>query len=1085
MTMRSSNFVLTIAIAMCMWATASADDIDVFQVASGVKPNILFVFDRSGSMDFDLAGEVTSIKEDRRGDILREAFKQLLEENKDTIRAGLGPFYHDESSGVLWPITDLEVDASTIDASIDPADEQTAQSILEAIIARETNSGATNIVDALYESALYFRGDEVLAGGTDQAHDFRPYTWNSVDNIYENGEPRAPHPGTYLPSDAYHGTPNPEEDLDVCKDFTLGGLLPGKNKCDNASITRVENCQYVSAVAPDPDGEKCIEKVKRCNGGYGIDGECIDPENVCLAFGPDEGIPEHNLCDAYRSRDEIGSWAGADYVSPIKHSCQTNAIVLLSDGAPSKTHNQHLVRNLTGVSNCEDLSLSLFADSDPSVATQGNCAIELADFLATHDQVESVPDSSVRTYTIGFANDGPGQSFLSDIAKAGNGEFFPAKNAAELNDAFASVLTAISGEAETFAPISLDVDNSSASTGNKIFLSLFQPSSRRSWVGNLKGYFLGPNGLEDVNGVEATEISVSNIKIRDTAQSFWSTSPDGAAVNAGGANSRLNPSSRQLYTNTIRPDGAGGVDIATPGNYMTSGNTDITGDMLGDSGRDVLDWIHEQPMADPLHTQPTLVRYESREVVYTMTNQGLLHAIDVSSPTAPGSTEGGNELWAFMPQGLLKNLGKLSEIRSGEHIYGLDGGMTRYLDESVKSDGVITDGERAILYLGMRRGGRDYYAIDVSDPLRPKLLWEINGGEGDFTDLGQSWSRMALSTMKVYGTETKVLIFGGGYDPVLDDSIAPNSSNTMGNAVYIVEAETGDLIWQEKLERKGKRYAVPADVSVVDSDSDGLADRLYIADLGGRIWRVDFIDGNIDTSSYRLFNLADFSDSGDYHPFFYPPSVALVRDGLKTHIALTIGSGSRENPLYPDSANSIFMIKDRNVADGFPTDIAYWPIDTSSLYDTTSNDVASGNAAIASAAKQLNALMEGWYINLDAGEKVLATTSIFENQLLFTSFSPNASAAPSDDICAPAGVTGRFYRVDVADGRPLGFLSHDDPTGDASAKKERSKVVKTHGIPGSVALIFPKGSDEVKIYVDQQEVASVDQSLKRLMWFGN
>jgi len=310
MTMRSSNFVLTIAIAMCMWATASADDIDVFQVASGVKPNILFVFDRSGSMDFDLAGEVTSIKEDRRGDILREAFKQLLEENKDTIRAGLGPFYHDESSGVLWPITDLEVDASTIDASIDPADEQTAQSILEAIIARETNSGATNIVDALYESALYFRGDEVLAGGTDQAHDFRPYTWNSVDNIYENGEPRAPHPATYLPSDAYHGTPNPEEDLDVCKDFTLGGLLPGKNKCDNASITRVENCQYVSAVAPDPDGEKCIEKVKRCNGGYGIDGECIDPENVCLAFGPDEGIPEHNLCDAYRSRDEIGSWQG-------------------------------------------------------------------------------------------------------------------------------------------------------------------------------------------------------------------------------------------------------------------------------------------------------------------------------------------------------------------------------------------------------------------------------------------------------------------------------------------------------------------------------------------------------------------------------------------------------------------------------------------------------------------------------------------------------------------------------------------------------------------------------------------------------
>jgi len=241
-----------------------------------------------------------------------------------------------------------------------------------------------------------------------------------------------------------------------------------------------------------------------------------------------------------------------------------------------------------------------------------------------------------------------------------------------------------------------------------------------------------------------------------------------------------------------------------------------------------------------------LVRYEDREVVYTMTNQGLLHAIDVSSPTAPGSTDGGNELWAYMPQGLLKNLGKLNDQRGGEHIYGLDGGMTRYLEESVDTDGIITDGERAILYIGMRRGGRNYYAIDVSDPLSPTLLWEIKGGEGDFSNLGQSWSRMALTTMEVYGAEKKVLIFGGGYDPVLDGSTDVNSSNKLGSSVFIVEADTGKFLWERTFVDNGKGYAVPADITVIDSDSDGLTDRLYIADLGGRIWRVDFTAGKVN-----------------------------------------------------------------------------------------------------------------------------------------------------------------------------------------------------------------------------------------------
>jgi len=393
--MRSYKLFLTILVAMCMWTTASADDIDVFRGASGVKPNILFVFDRSGSMDFDLAGEETSNKAEQRGSILREAFKQLLEDNKDTIRAGLGPFYHGSSSGVLWPISDLLEDASTIDSTISPTDGQTTLSIMDAIIDRESNEGATNIVDALYESALYFRGDTVHAGGANKGWQFRPYEWNADTSQFTGGDRRAPHPGTYLPTDAFHIVPDTEVTIDTCRDYTVGGLFSGKDECDDSRNTNVYNCQLVPAIAPDPDKQVCVNKVSECTGGYGIDGQCLKTERVCKEFGPDPGTAQYNQCDFSRPKNDVATWDGADYVSPIEHSCQTNAIVLLSDGEPSEAHSQELIRDLTGVSSCEDLSLSIFAGSDAADASDGNCAIELAAFLAGGDQVDSINDSSV------------------------------------------------------------------------------------------------------------------------------------------------------------------------------------------------------------------------------------------------------------------------------------------------------------------------------------------------------------------------------------------------------------------------------------------------------------------------------------------------------------------------------------------------------------------------------------------------------------------------------------------------------------------------------------------------------------------
>ena len=169
--------------------------------------------------------------------------------------------------------------------------------------------------------------------------------------------------------------------------------------------------------------------------------------------------------------------------------------------------------------------------------------------------------------------------------------------------------------------------------------------------------------------------------------------------------------------------------------------------------------------------------YGNRQVVFVMTNQGLLHAIDATAPTVPGSGDasGGEELFAYMPRRLLANLPALASGEVGdEHVYGLDGGITRW-HEDADNDGVVDAGESLLLILGMRRGGDAYHAIDVSDPRAPRLRWVIDARTPGFANLAQSWSRASLIEVRRGAGTERVLVFGGGYDAARS-TIAPSAA---------------------------------------------------------------------------------------------------------------------------------------------------------------------------------------------------------------------------------------------------------------------------------------------------------------------
>ncbi|MEM7258273.1 MAG: PilC/PilY family type IV pilus protein, partial [Pseudomonadota bacterium] len=726
---------------------------------------------------------------------------------------------------------------------------------------------------------------------------------------------------------------------------------------------------------------------------------------------------------------------GRSYTSPMQSACQSNHIVLLTDGSPT-TNASADVESLiypNGTSTCTNAS--------PGA---GTCGAELASWLSTTDHSTAVGEvNGVNTHTIGFNFS---SAWLPSVSSAGGGQHFLADSAQALLSAFDSILEVATDSNNTFAAPAITVDQiTRLSHRDDIYLALFQPNNTVRWSGNLKRYSFDGK-VRDKNG--AVAIDTSSGIISDEAHSYWSATVDGSDVTAGGAASQLNVNSRNVYTYTA----SGVSELSATVNALHEANTEITAQMLGvtDAERsNLLQWgrgvdvdgdysgqtrLH---MGDPLHSRPKVMTYggtsaNPESVVFVGTNEGFLHAIDTSD---------GTEVFSFIPPELLENLDAYYQNeRTINRVYGLDGDLSLWVND-IANDGVISGSDRAYLYMGMRRGGRNYTALDVTTKNNPKFMWSVNGGTTGFEKLGQSWSKPTHGRIAVNGVKTDVLIFGGGYDPMQDNATI-RSADTIGNDLFIVNATTGALIWntaQDAAAFSAMQYSMPSDPRVLDMNGDGLTDQIYIGDMGGQIWRFD-IDNNASSTVPSVSGgvIAELSgdSAADNRRFFYQPDVVLMNDGGKQFLAVSVGSGNRAHPLDTTVANRFYMIKQESLfkaPEGYgiideeestPTNTVYRAIEERDLYDATENLIDSPNVTIASdAVDQLNA-KKGWRLSLpDNGEKVLASSVTLNGNVVFTTFIPKHAAT---DDCSPAIGGGRVYSVSVLDATPKDGLTAED-----------------------------------------------------------
>ncbi len=747
--------------------------------------------------------------------------------------------------------------------------------------------------------------------------------------------------------------------------------------------------------------------------------------------------------------------------------CKKNFVVLLTDGAPTTdTGADDMITDLPGF---EDAT----GNADCDGTGDGRCLDDMAAYLFNRD-IDDDPSNglqNVSTYTIGFAVDLP---LLSETAYRGGGEYFTVDDVSGLEAALRDILREIREDNTTFAApaVAIDAFNRTQSLDD-LYYSVFQSDSTAHWNGNLKKYKFVNNQIVGVD-IGESAIDATTGFFSDGSQSYWSDTADGGIVTRGGAASRLpDPVLRSLYTYTGTSDA-----LTADVNQVSADNDALSNDMLGIGGvgdpeREVLiDWARgadvldndgdgdtgdaRKIIGDPLHGVPAVVIYGGETgapdledgVIYFGTNDGYLHAIDIST---------GDEVFAFIPQELLGNLPALyRNADSPEKLYGIDGNI-QVLRQDLNGNGIIEPdgGDKIMLYFGMRRGGTHYYALDVTRRDDPRLMWEL--GREQLPRLGQTWSAPIISRVHINGAEQNdnqtVLIVGGGYATNQDNP--GYSTDSFGNAIYMLDAESGALLWSagpdddNTLTLDEMTNAIPSNVRVIDLNNDQFADRMYVGDMGGRIWRFDIFNGQASADLvaggvFASLGAADLDSPtvADNRRFYNAPDISLVPGESGSYLNIALGSGYRAHPLNTDTVDRFYSLRDFNPFNGL-SQLDYEAIAPILDDDTNLIDVSNDLTPIIPAGAS------GWKLVLP-GEKVLSESRTVSGTIVFTSFSPT----PSLSACIPGRGKNKLYQISIFDASPVTNL---DGIGDSDelTLQDRARELVQSGIAPTPTFLFP------------------------------
>lgn len=502
----------------------------------------------------------------------------------------------------------------------------------------------------------------------------------------------------------------------------------------------------------------------------------------------------------------------------------------------------------------------------------------------------------------------------------------------------------------------------------------------------------------------------------------------------------------------------------------------------------------EKIMGDIVNSQPVFVKAPSASyndsgystfksdhasrtpIVFAATNDGMLHAFHAG--TSIVDSQGGDEAWAFIPTMVLPNLYKLaSENYASQHIYLVDGTPVSgdVFDTTVAgcaSDPIHPENcWKTILVAGLNKGGKGYYALDITDPAHPKGLWEFkwsgtcydSASSGTWyadCHLGYTYNNPVIGKL---ADGRWVVIVTSGYNNVNSPAVSGDGQGYL----YVLEATTGKILYKigtgvgSAASPSGLNH-VSASVTGNNAMKNNQIDRVYGVDLLGNLWRFD-INDTFGTAGREASLLAQAVDeTGTPQSITTRPRLSTVNNDIFVYVGTGRYLGSTDGSTT--QTQTVWAIKDAGAT------VTNLRATLNPIHITQTGSGTSATRSISNDSSQCSS-PNGWYADLpDTGERVNIDMQIVLGSLLV------GSNIPTNNACTIGGYSWLTY-FNTASGCGAGGILIKDREG------SQAQVV------GLAVVRLPTGKIAVLATMSTGAVVTIDvpvdippSSGKRVSW---
>jgi len=418
----------------------------------------------------------------------------------------------------------------------------------------------------------------------------------------------------------------------------------------------------------------------------------------------------------------------------------------------------------------------------------------------------------------------------------GRGNFLTAKDPGELADSLLAVMNSILDRLGSAAAVSINGDSLYSKVSADVLM--FQASYKTNdWSGDVKAY-----GVDTFSG----RVLVEGPPKWSAADSLSATAWESRNILSynGSEGIDFDPTATATWSTIL------GADFENIINYVR-GQNDIPGFR-----------VRNKLLGDIVHSSPVF----KDNFVYVGANDGMLHAFQI---TSAAGTVSGQEKFAYVPSFVHENLVNLTEPAMA-HKFFVD--LTPTV---VNGEGLLGGtGDKTILVGGLGKGGKGYFALDITYPTTmgtDQVLWEFPNDDtsSEVPDMGYSFSKpLVVQTNSAISSEAWVVIASNGYDSVNGEAV-----------LYLLRPATGEVIKKLSATVSDTDNGLSSPIAV-DVNYDRKVDFVYAGDLKGNMWKFDltgdqaskwsvaYHDGTNNQPLFQAKNLF-----GDLQPITTKPEV--------------------------------------------------------------------------------------------------------------------------------------------------------------------------------------------------------------------